>query len=191
MACAHYPEKYQELILAQNKIGWINLYQGKWSSEWSQLHTIYAANGQVHTTVTDGNIWVQKCGRHLIERWLVLWRLRNHERHGATQEERKAKLEATLLHQLEEYYNLRQTVVPFDRQLLFPYENAETHLQASKDLESLQEWILDHQPLAHASAQQALQNTIHGTQDIRPWLRHSSTQPPIEPPGNYLPPRST
>lgn len=162
--CDQYPNRYHNLIQSQNKIGWLNLYRGKWSLEWRQLHNRYSARNAI---LHDGKTWVQKCGKYLIDRWLTLWKLRNDERHGADQIERRQKLKTTLTHQLEQYYSLQPEVVPFDRQLLFPFTNAETHLQASTDMDGLQEWILDHTILAKASIQQAHQQQRQGTQDIR------------------------
>ena len=76
----------------------------------------------------------------------------------------------SLLRQLEHYYRLAQTVVLADKALLFPYQDAATHLNHIKNLEQLQEWILDNLPRAEASASQARRHTRHGTQDIRTWF---------------------
>jgi hypothetical protein len=153
--CESYEPNYHQLIRSQTKIGWIQLYRGKWSQAWSAMHTAYAKQARWQPSLQDGKAWVQKCGHHLLERWKILWSLRNEERHGKDDNDKQAKMKTSLLHQLEHYYRLSPSVVPVDRNLLFPHQHAARHLEQSSNLDQLQEWILDNLPRAEASADQA------------------------------------
>lgn len=168
--CDHYTLRYHQLIASQNQIGWIQLYRGKWSKEWAIAHANYARHCEWDSENSDGSAWVQNCGHYLLERWKVLWALRNTERHGKDEQEKKNNLQNSLLPQLEHYYRLAQTVIQADKILLFPYQDAATHLAKTQNLEQLQEWILDNLPRAEASASQARRHSRNGTQDIRTWF---------------------
>jgi len=37
-----YDQEYTALIRQQNALGWDQLYRGRWSKQWSRLHTKYA-----------------------------------------------------------------------------------------------------------------------------------------------------
>jgi hypothetical protein len=69
--------------------------------------------------------------------------------------------------QLEEYYTMKQLVNPLNKELLLPYENPKSYLQASENLEALQERVLDYQKLAEASIHQVQPTTCH-KQNTRP-----------------------
>jgi len=86
----------------------------------------------------------------------------NDKRHGANIEEWKTKRKTLLVHQLEEFYTMmKQLVNPLDKELLLPYENPKSYLQASENLEALQERVLDYQKLAEASIRQVQPTTCH------------------------------
>jgi hypothetical protein len=174
-----YPDRFTPLIESQNNIGWINLYRGRWSVHWKTLHTDYAQRQNWSTDEKDGSRWVRKCGQLLLERWKILWKTRNMERHGADEHQRKLNLQQIVRSQVEEYYTLRDQVMQVDRTALFPYQTAHAHLSTnSHSLQNLQEWIMDHRPLTIASAAQAQQHRITGTQDIRAWLTPPATAIP-------------
>ena len=168
--CENYHPSYHQLIESQNQIGWIQIYRGKWSREWVKAHEKYARHREWDSEDSDGPAWVHKCGNFLLERWKVLWTLRNTERHGKDEKEKQTNLQNLLLPQLEHYYRLAQRVIPVDKALLFPYQDATTHLDQTQNLEQLQEWILDNLPRAEASASQACRHSRNGTQDIRTWF---------------------
>ena len=179
--CETYPSSYHNLITSQNTIGWIQLYRGRWSAEWANLHTAYTQDRQWKPELCNGTDWVSKCGDLLIEQWMNLWTIRNNERHGADEAQRRAKLTATLQQQMEHYYSQRNAVLPADKALLFPYADANSHLKSASNLEQLQEWILDNIPRTQASALQATRQHLLGTRDIRAWLT-----PPIVSPDRPL-----
>ena len=168
--CERYPIQYRTLIQNQNAIGWGQLYRGRWCREWARLHTAYTTAHHWQAEFCNGDNWVRTCGQFLLEQWIKLWNIRNNERHGADEKAKQAKLQATISQQLEYYYAQQHTVLPADRPVLFPYENAMSHLQRQTNLEQLQEWILENLPRIQGSAAQAIQLHRLGNRDIRDWL---------------------
>ena len=72
-----YPEVYRELLRQQNKLGWIQLYRGRWACQWIKLHETWSTDWDPNTIYTSGIDWVSVVGRVLLASWLELWRTRN------------------------------------------------------------------------------------------------------------------
>ena len=82
---------------------------------------------------------MRQFGQILITAWLDLWDLRNKERHGKDEEERKEKRAESLRNQLEALYRLKPKVLPADRSIfLF---DADTHMKLRPNLDGLEDWI--------------------------------------------------
>ena len=80
---ALYPPQYHRLVQEQNAIGWDQVYRGRWSHQWSHMHCVYAHAQEGWTgQEKDGICWVVCHGKKLMEQWLLLWSIRNKEKHG-------------------------------------------------------------------------------------------------------------
>jgi len=147
-----YPNKYHDLIQSQNKIGWEQLYQGRWSTWWAKLQSDYHKRKANQLETSSGPQWVLETGRLLIDQWLNLWKLRNEERHGKDisqqQEHRKeiAKTELTAL------YALKNKVCPSEAQLFLT--SPEEHL-TQHSINTIEAWLVTHRDAIQASVQQA------------------------------------
>ena len=103
------------------------------------MHSNYSSEHAVTGEDADGTRWVRQFGQLLLSAWLELWDLRNKERHGKDEEERKAKRIDSLKTQLEELYQLKSKVLPADRSIfLF---DADTHMKLRPNLDGLEDWI--------------------------------------------------
>ena len=92
-------------------------------------------------------------GRLLVDQWLLLWKLRNEQRHGQDQI-RQTQLREQIIHsQMRELYSYRNAVLPCDQTIF--QESLESHLFTSS-LDSLESWINTYQDAIQASASQAL-----------------------------------
>ena len=174
---SQYPDRYKSLIRQQNALGWDQLYRGRWSKEWSHLHSLYArSQAQWTTKQGDGDLWVVTHGKKLLEQWLLLWSQRNSERHGADMESRQQARHAILLTELEKLYTLRKDVTPNDRSVF--YTSATQHVRARPDPNVLENWILTHRSAIMASATQAQRHGIHRNQPIDAFFqrRHNPLQ---------------
>ena len=117
---------YQDLVHAQNEIGWLNLFRGRWAMAWRTCWSNSAAQrGDNQPTITASKI-VKHCGQILLSQWLNLWNLRNEECHGRDQEETKARIEQETQSMLQEIYSLRLGIMPVD-QHIYPYATAYTY----------------------------------------------------------------
>lgn len=100
-----YPDRYQRLIETQNRIGWDQLYKGRWSTHWGELQTQYSQSLNNSTKkVPSGAEWVLAMGRLLIDQWLVLWAQRNEDRHGKDERQNTLLRLHVIRSQLEELY---------------------------------------------------------------------------------------
>jgi len=99
-----------------------------------------------------------------MERWLLLWKIRNEERHGRDLNERSRVRQEILQHELNELYALRHEVAPVDRTLFFP--TIEQHSRARPTLDALEDWILSHRATIIASASQARRHGIQRNRNI-------------------------
>ena len=105
----------------------------------ASLHSSYASANAIEGEDANGTKWVRQFGQILMTAWLELWDLRNKERHGRDEEERKAKRVESLRKQLEELYSLKTKVLQADRSIfLF---DADTHMKLSPNLDGLEDWI--------------------------------------------------
>ena len=176
-----HPHEYRMLIEQQNALGWDQLYRGRWSKLWSQLHQSYSRQ-QVNWDKEDkdGKRWVEIHGKKLLQQWLLLWELRNKERHGVDQEAQNRQRLSLLTTQLTTLYELRSQVMPRDRRLF--YSNVNEHIAARPDLNLMEDWILTHRTAIKASAKQAQQQGINRHHTIDEYfLRRNNNSTDTEP----------
>jgi hypothetical protein len=80
-----FPISYRLLISQQNKIGWRQLFHGRFATEWSRLHDDYTFHSQKQqqdgvyqrqlkgTRKRTGNQWCQDIASVLWSQWFVVW----------------------------------------------------------------------------------------------------------------------
>jgi len=169
-----YPQQYAMLIDNQNKIGWDQLYKGRWALSWAQLHDDYRHGLQDRPTIPSGNEWVTSTGRLLIDRWLHLWKLRNEQRHNSDQEHEHSLRKQRIIAELNELYSLKNMVCPSDRQIF--HESIHDHTTRHPSITALEDWISTHRHAIKASIEQAKRLGIQQNRSIyrNPTLNPSS-----------------
>ena len=150
---ADYSPQYTPLLIAQNTIGWAQLFRGRWAVQWSQLQQQYMERTNRAQNDKRRSAWVMKVGSILIQSWLDLWKMRVKDRHGKDQAEQLVKQRAHLLAQLEELYTYKEKVLPAHRHLFLG--NAAAHLEHTRHLDSLEDWIHAFRPAILSSTKQA------------------------------------
>jgi hypothetical protein len=81
-----YPHELHLLIRQQNIIGWRQLFQGRFSGQWSRIQSDYyyrtsdSRPGKKQTST--GNGWQVKIIKTLWTNWRTLWKQRNHDVFG-------------------------------------------------------------------------------------------------------------
>ena len=147
-----YPTLYSSLIIDQTAIGWVHLFRGRWALQWNELHSQYLT--RTHTQHTPSNAkWITKLGIMCLREWLEVWKLRSADRHGKDKAAQTINRTAHLLAQLEELYALKHKVLPAHRHLFL--SDAQTHLESTRALDSLEDWIHAFRPAILSSVKQA------------------------------------
>ena len=153
-----YPQRYQELITSQNAIGFGQLYKGRWSQEWKRLQNLHNTQHPTTSSHITGKEWLLSVSRLLLDQWLLLWKLRNEQRHGKDDEQRQASRKETITSTLRHLYTYREKVCPVDRHIF--YQNYEEHLLHHTSLDAIEDWINCYTEAIKASADQATQHGI-------------------------------
>jgi hypothetical protein len=148
-----YPGLYHHLITHQNEVGWHHLYCGRWCKEWRLLQNHYMLRQRTITASVTSGSWLIGLGRMIIDQWIELWKLRNHQRHGKDQEYQSLLRETTLHSALRHIYTYRNQVCPCDRALF--HSSAEEHIRQHPSLDTIENWLLTYKEAIEASVAQA------------------------------------
>ena len=101
---------FQEALLSQERIGWIGMLRGYWSSKWQEAYNNTYAIPQTETRKErnkrqqDMTRWQKKVIQTMWGQLIDLWTLRNTERHGWDTESRNNARREVLHHELAEIY---------------------------------------------------------------------------------------
>lgn len=165
-----YPQELRLLIRQRNNIGWRQLFQGRFSVEWSRLQSDYYFRtrderpGQNHKFAGDG--WQVRIITLLWKHWRELWKQRNQDVHGhdaasiAQAEQREVK------QRLEQIYSLRMHMEPSAQSLLC--RDIHQHLQQPAWV--VKNWLNINTPVIQASIRRAKQQAIRGVRSIRTYF---------------------
>ena len=107
----------------------------------------------------DGTRWVRRLGTMLIKSWFDLWDFRNKERHSKDAAEQLLRRQRLLRTQLEELYSFKSKVLPSHTKLFMA--DAETHMTARPNLDSLEDWINTFGPSIRYSVNERLDIRRH------------------------------
>ena len=165
-----FPTKYHRLIRQQNKIGWRQLFLGRFVTEWARLHDDYTFNAVRNPTLffskgtykRTGDQWCQDITTILWAQWTVVWALRNAVIHGKDELARRQRQEQEDLRQLRQMYSQKQLMEPRVQNLLF--ETVEEHEQLPAN--SIHNWLAIHVGLVQQSIKQVSTRAIQGVRSI-------------------------
>ena len=153
-----YPAEYQQVVREQTKIGWNQIYKGRWSQKWAILQSQHCRNTRPTSPQATGPKWVLSIGRLLMDQWLELWQIRNQERHGKDLAEEAEKRKKVVIKELTALYEFRNQVCPSEMNLF--YASVEEHVRQHPSTTTLESWIDTHKDAIKASSQQAMQMGI-------------------------------
>jgi hypothetical protein len=164
-----YPAIYHPLIASQNQIGWNQIFRGRYSLQWSTMQHRYLKHNGWSTQQRNGRTWTSSVSKHFLNQWLVLWDLRNGERHGKDDSTRKAVLQERVHKELHTLYSLRMRVLPRDRKHFFA--SVAEHLQEQPNLTNMENWINTFKMGLIASANEANRLRIQFQNSLDGWLQ--------------------
>ena len=79
-----FPSEVRDLIMQQNSIGWRQLFNGRFATEWLRLQQQYYHKHRniAENNRRDGGIWQVQLTLLLWDQWRAVWKLRNQDVHG-------------------------------------------------------------------------------------------------------------
>jgi len=77
---SEYPPHYQQLIQEQNNVGWQQMWNGRWTTQWRKLQDIHCT--LMNEKELTGHEWALKLLLSVWQSWNDLWSKRNEIVHG-------------------------------------------------------------------------------------------------------------
>jgi hypothetical protein len=159
-----YPVLYHRLILNQYKIGWNQLFLGRFVKEWSELqddHLVAIKNGDRKLT---GRIWITGLITLLWEHIYKNWEERNANLHGHDANSREAALLLYAQSETAHLYDIRAQVLSRDTDLF--YSTIEIHYEKEPTSTGLRQWLNTWQPVILASIAESKQKGLQGVRAL-------------------------
>jgi hypothetical protein len=81
---------FRDIVVSQNRIGWMSLFRGFWSHKWLDAHLAHVREVPLRNQTAQENHskhqdrWLNTVSRFVMRKCHQLWKLRNNERHGVT-----------------------------------------------------------------------------------------------------------
>ena len=146
-----FPPLYNSLIFRQTRIGWKQLFIGRFILEWSDLQQDYLVLQSITSKKYSGTSWITGVTQIIWNHVYSNWEARNADLHGidATIRERAQYTQAQW--ETEEIYSQRSLVQPCDRNVF--YSNTNEHFQKESTAHWLKQWLNTWKPLILHSIQ--------------------------------------
>jgi hypothetical protein len=160
-----YSADARRLIWQQNRIGWEQIFLGRFSKEWGALQDAYYAREEKDEANKrrTGQRWQATVIGLLWDRWYKLWTLRNQDLHGANEKQKAEAARRAAYRDLRDIYDVREQLEPQLQDLLM--ENVETHM--NHPLWHVQNWLAINVQLFRDGARRWREQTRVGTPSIR------------------------
>ena len=169
--CSDFPPIYNSLIFHQTRIGWKQLFVGRFVYEWSNLQQDYLVLQRIVSLKYSGTSWItgviQIIWKHVYQNWDV----RNADLHGVDVAARESAKYAQAQRETEEIYSQRSLVQPRDWDVF--YSNTNEHFQKEPTARRLRQWLNTWKPLLLRSIQDGIAmgtNRTHSICDFFPPL---------------------
>ena len=166
----HHPARIRQRIVQQTAIGWQQLFNGRFSTQWGLLQDdyLYRTHAKCPSTTTKitGTQWQTKLILHIWEQWRGVWKLQNESLHWKDTTRRATAEAKEIKRRLEEIYDLRGHMEPSAQALLCG--GIQQHLQ--KPLWMAHNWFQIPVPLFQASMRRVKARAIQGVRNIRTYF---------------------
>jgi hypothetical protein len=149
------PKRYAILIRTQEAIGWGHLVRGRLSSEWANLQQDYVYR-VLPKTKFDAAKWHRKIVNPMLVDCHNLWILRNEERHGKEQTQKRTRRLAQLERELIELYKYHTEVLASDRDIFSTPISGFLTLPPAE----ITKWIKSRKPIILFSRREARRKSV-------------------------------
>jgi hypothetical protein len=150
-----YPEQYHDLITAQEAIGWDHLMRCRFSHLWGDLQQDYMYSTRPSEKF-DSDTWYRKLLGPLLVECHTLWTLRNGERHGTEQKQKRTRRLQQLERDLHDLFKYRATVLASDHDI---FDTPVSDLITLPPGE-IEKWIKSRKPIILHSRREAIKKSI-------------------------------
>jgi hypothetical protein len=165
-----YPNDIREVIEQQNRIGWRQLFNGRFGTEWSSKQEAFYRRtenvSQGKKQLRTGARWQRLLILLIWDCWLQLWKTRNEDIHGSDKRTQAAAERREVSSRLAEIYAQRSQFEPSVEQLLLP--DLHNHMQRPTWVN--QNWLAVNASIFRESLRRARLRATNGVRSIRSYF---------------------
>ena len=161
-----YPQHLHPVIASQSRIGWRQLFSGRFCSKWSEHQDAYyyRERATIPLKQPSGLKWQIGLINVLWEKWYELWKLRNEDVHGKDMASKAVAEKREVKRRLVEIYAMKNHIEPSAQALLCA--DIRTHLEQPTWV--IQNWLTMYgSSYFKASAKKVTTLAIRGVPSIR------------------------
>lgn len=174
--CVDYGEDMHQLIAEQTRLGWRQIFNGRFSQQWSELQNqhLYQIRHYLRNKNQSGHKWQVAIITVIWEQWYDLWTLRNADVHGKDVAAKALAEKRELRRRLELIYNRRAHMEPSAQDLLF--QDITTHLEQPPSV--INSWLIIQGPVFAQSIRRVKARAIQNVRSIREYFADVPALPP-------------
>jgi len=166
-----FPDEARPLVEQQNRIGWRQVFNGRFSSEWRRLQDQHylLVRRRTHEGKKDkqtGQWWQRSFILFIWSQWLTLWKLRNNKLHGENAATKQTSAQRIIHSELRNLYERRESMEDSVQTLLMSSE-AE-HQQ--RPIWMTRNWLEANTKLFRDSMRKTRQKAIAGVRTIQSYF---------------------
>jgi hypothetical protein len=172
---SEHPALYHKLLNQQHRIGWHQLFLGRFATEWRILQDDYLTTIPSKKREHSGTIWVLSITTIIWKHMRSNWDERNGAQHGIDAATREATKYAQAFAETTALYSIRGQVTPRDRDLF--YTTLEEHKLKEPTATGLRQWLNTWKPVILQSIKNSDRTGSHRIQTITNfYTRTNNTQ---------------
>ena len=161
-----YPAKFRRLIRQQNRIGWAQIFSGRFSKLWARhQHSFYKQFGLINKK-RNGHLWMVTVITKIWAEWYKIWEARNGVVHGHDLASKNIIKREKAVKEVSIIYSKKDHMLPADRDYLMP--TLAQHL--TKSTTALENWLSTFRGLFRSSILRAKRSAAQGTLSIRDYF---------------------
>jgi hypothetical protein len=196
---AAYPAPFHRLIKQQNEIGWHQLFNGCFSSEWQQLQDQHLRRNGIKEISLTGQSWTASLIVHLWKSFFDIWEQRNKFVHGEDKSTRDTAKRVKVISQIKHLDTKTIEVLAAHQSIMFMIAPDTTNGQDKNALDAylqtkttiyLQNWVYTWKPAIEASIRSAKALSVDTMGRIDDHFSYL-VPPPKRPPRSRVPPNKT
>jgi hypothetical protein len=168
---ALYPHELRRLIVQQNKLRWRQLFNGRFSVEWSSQQDDYyqrSSSKSEQRRFRSGLKWQIRLIGLLWDHWWRIWQVRNQDVHGHDETTREQAARREVEGQLRNIYEARHDLEPSVQQIL----RSDVEQQLQQPVWVNRNWVAIHAPIIRdSSVRRVRERAIKGVCSIATYFR--------------------